>query len=251
MLPYFTFDSIKIGFLTVHVWGIFAALGFAVGVFVAAWSARKLRLDPEVIYDISPYLIVASIVGARIVFFLENPWLFTPLEFFQVWNGGLAFHGGFIGAVLTFVVYMRVKKLDLWKFGDAFAPAIALGHAIGRVGCYLTGLHIGKQADVPWAVFYEGSLRHPTPLYELLLLVVIFCFLVWFSRSRISLRFHGFVFAVYVLLYSTGRFFIEFFRTDPVYHGFTVAQYITIALFIGSIIFISVRLSRAQKHHSE
>ncbi len=243
-LPYRTFSSIDLGFLQLHVWGIFAALAFLVAFWFAAREAKRRRLDSEVIWDLAPWLIFGSILGARIVFFLENPLALTsPLEFFRVWNGGLAFHGGFAGGVAAFLIFARLRRLDFWKYADAVAPAIALGHAVGRCGCFLTGLHIGKEADVPWAVYYDGALRHATPLYEFMALMAIFGFLLWFRNQKLA--FDGFLFAAYLALYSVARFVIEFYRADPTYFGFTVAQYITVVLFAASSSFIVLRLRQA------
>ena len=243
MIPYKTFSTIELGFLKLHVWGLFVALGFLAGILLAAREARRRKLDPEVIYDVSPWIIIGSIIGARLVFILENPSAVTnPIDIISVWNGGMAFHGGLFGALTAAFIYVKRKKISLWKYADVFAPSIALGHAIGRVGCFLTGLHIGKETTVPWAVMYEGKLRHATPLYEFIALIGIFAALMWLRNRKISHSFDGFLFAAYVASYSVARFIIEFFRTDPAYFGFTAAQYIAAVLFVVAAAIIVRRL---------
>ena len=237
MIPYYPVSSIDLGFIKLHVWGIFAAIGFLVAIYTAARQARRKGLDPEVVYDVAPWIIIGSIIGARLVFILENPSAVeSALDIIAVWNGGLAFHGGFFGAIVAFLVYTQRRKLNFWKYADAIAPSIALGHAVGRIGCLATGLHIGKEANVPWAFLHDGVPRHPTPLYEILGLVPLFFFLRWLSFRKVSRSFDGFIFAAYVALYSALRFFVEFYRTDPAYYlGLTAAQFIVIGLFVASL----------------
>lgn len=235
MLPYKNFSTIELGFLKLHVWGIFVAIGFLAGIFLAAREAKRRKLDAEVIYDVSPWIILGSVIGARLVFLVENPWAVTGfMDVISVWKGGMAFHGGLFGALIAGFIFVKRRKISLWKYADAAAPSIAIGHAIGRVGCFLTGLHIGKETSVPWAVMYEGKLRHATPLYEFIALIGIFAMLMWLRKRKISQSFDGFLFAAYVAAYSFARFFIEFFRTDPAYFGFTIAQYIAAVLFVAS-----------------
>ncbi|MBI2141937.1 prolipoprotein diacylglyceryl transferase [Candidatus Woesearchaeota archaeon] len=235
MLPYNTFSTIELGFLKLHVWGLFVALGFLAGIFLAAREAKRRKLDPEIIYDVAPWIILGSIIGARLVFLIENPWAVAGfIDIISVWKGGMAFHGGFFGALIAGFIFVKKRKIHLWKYADAAAPSIAIGHAIGRVGCFVTGLHIGKETSVPWAVMYEGKLRHSTPLYELIALLGIFAALMWLRKRKLAGSFDSFLFLAYVAMYSAVRFFIEFFRTDPVYFGFTIAQYIVAVLFVGS-----------------
>src|SRR3989338_9207420 len=101
MLPYKTFSTIELGFLKLHVWGIFVAIGFLVGIFLAAREAKRRKLDPEIIYDVAPWIILGSIIGSRLFFLIENPWAVTSLiDIISVWKGGMAFHGGFFGALI-------------------------------------------------------------------------------------------------------------------------------------------------------
>ncbi len=245
MIPYKAFEMIDLGFIELRVWGIFAALAFIVGILFAAREARRRNLDPEVIYDAAPWIIAGSIIGARVLFLLENPWSVKGLlDIISVWNGGLSFHGGFLGGTVAFIFHIKKKGLKLWKYADAIAPALVLGHAVGRVGCYLTGMHIGREADLPWSIVQEGALRHPVILYEIAALLIIFAMLHFVSRKKIANSFSGFVFAVYVASYSIARFILEFFRTDPTYFGFSAAQYIVAVLFVASVGVIVLNLKK-------
>ena len=244
MLPYATFNEIHIGPVTFYVWGIMVALGILVGLILASREAKRKKLDPEEIYNIGIISVVSGILGARLVFALENPGALTSFwDFFRVWEGGLAFHGGFLGALGVGFLYIKIKKLDFPKYLDTLAPSIAIGHAIGRIGCILTGLHLGKETTSPLGVYYDGTVRHLTPLYEMVGLIVLFVILMKIRGKEGIENKDGFLFAIYLTSYSALRFVVEFFRADPVYYGLTIAQYITAVLFLAgvSIIFLKAR----------
>lgn len=252
MLPYATFNAIHLGPITIYVWGIMVALGILAGLILATREAKRKKLDAEEIYNIGIISVVSGILGARLVFALENPGALDSFwDFFKVWEGGLAFHGGFFGALAFGFAYIKIKKLDFKKYLDTFAPSIAIGHAIGRIGCILTGLHIGKETTSPLGVYYDGAVRHLTPLYEMVGLVVLFLFLMKIRQKDGIEKKGGFLFVIYLTGYSALRFVVEFFRADPVYYGFTVAQYITAVLFLAgiSIIFLKTHLFCLKKEN--
>ncbi|MDB6023867.1 MAG: prolipoprotein diacylglyceryl transferase [Verrucomicrobiales bacterium] len=140
----------------------------------------------------------------------------------MIQKGGLVFYGGFIGALLAMVLYTRLKKIPLWKFADAVAPSIALGHTFGRIGCLMTGCCFGKQCSLPWAItFPEGHETHvmgglatpvhPTQIYEAVLNFSLYLFLAWFYQRK---KFSGQVFAMYLICYAVLRSIVELFRAD-------------------------------------
>lgn len=245
MLIYPTFNEIHIGPITIYVWGVMVALGILVGILLATKEAKRKKLSQEEIYNIGIISVISGIMGSRIVFALENPAALTSFwDFFKVWEGGLAFHGGFFAAILVGYVYIRIRKLDFKKYLDAVAPSIAIGHAIGRVGCILTGLHLGKETTVPWGVYQNGAVRHLTPLYEMIGLVILFLILTKLKTHKLIEKKEGLLFTFYLTSYSALRFFVEFFRTDPAYYGFTIAQYITAVLFLAGAVIIFLKYAR-------
>src|SRR5436190_1204487 len=155
---------------------------------------------------------------------------------------------GLFGAILCTLVYLRMKKLPIWKFGDVMAPGIALGYAIGRIGCLMNGCCYGKETNVPWAIHFppdhetHGVGVHPTEVYETLLNIPLFFFLAWLFPRR---KFEGQVFATYLMCYAVLRSFVEFFRGDyPVLHGgwATQAHLISFAIFAaGAVLFFALR----------
>ncbi len=155
----------------------------------------------------------------------------------MIWSSGLLL------SLISSYIYLKKNKLDILKYLDVFAIAVPLGHAIARIGCYLIGDHIGKLTNVPWAISLNGS-THPVVLYEIILLLSIF--LVLYNLKDKNLE-KGSLFAIYLLSYSLGRFVIDFFRTDPLYYGLTIAQYFCIIMFLTMIIFVSLRKLRKYK----
>ena len=229
-------DSIafKIGGFTIYWYGILVAGGFLAGLCTASRRCVLDKLDGKVISDLGVWIILAGMIGARamhVVTYWEEQYADQPLShLLDFRGGGLVFHGGFIGAALAVILYVRLHgKQPLWKIADAFAPSIPLGHALGRLGCLMTGCCFGTACDLPWAIHFPAhspaftalgqaptdaahSLYvHPTQIYSALLNVALYGGLAWLYRHK---RFDGQVFGLYLAGYSINRFVVEFFRGD-------------------------------------
>jgi len=249
MIPYKIFHAVQLGPITIQPWGIMVALGFLAAVYIAVKEAKRKKEDVNKIYDLVFYIILSGIIGARIAYLIEY-WeeISSFIDVFKIWEGGLSFIGGLIGALIAVFAYVKLKKLDFWKTADIFAPALALGHAIGRIGCYLTGLHIGKLTTVPWAVMVNNELRHQTALYDIIAESANFLIL-WKLRTKKA--FDGFLFLLYLMMYSTERFVIDFFRADPLYYGLTATQWSLIFVFlIAGFLFIRYKKTEAGHERS-
>ena len=246
---------IKIGSIPLYTYGLFVALGFLTALGLAQKEARRLGENPALMVDLGFYLLIAAIVGSRVFFLIVNPdvILDNPLAAFQIWKGGLVFYGGFIAALITAIVFVRKKKLSFMRVADIFAPGLAAGHAVGRIGCFFAGCCYGKECDLPWAVVFKDPLSlaptgihlHPTQLYSVAANLIVFSIL-WFSRKRISIQ--GRLFWLYVLLYGVIRTTLEFFRGDPrgfIFGGPSVSQVIGVAL--ACVAAVALLLSRKQK----
>jgi phosphatidylglycerol---prolipoprotein diacylglyceryl transferase len=223
--------ALHAGALTVTWYGVMVALGFMAGLWSAGRRAPRAGIAGEKIIDLGPWLIGGAILGARALYvvsywqesFAGGPWW----EIFAVWKGGLVFYGGLIGASLAGIFYSRAKSLPLWGVADILAPSIALGHAIGRIGCLLNGCCYGRACSLPWAIRYPAGHQthplkspatpvHPTQVYESLLNLALYAGLAWLFRRR---RFSGQVFAAYLISYAALRSFVEMFRGDyPQYY---------------------------------
>lgn len=245
----------KIGPFTLHTYGLLVATGFLVGVALMAYQAKKEDVDPDAVMDFSFYVLVAAVVGSRLLYVLVNydDYINQPLGVFKIWEGGLVFYGGFLGAALAGFWYVKKEKLDTWKMADLAAPSIALGHAIGRWGCFSSGSCYGRPTDSwlgitftdPNAIAPLGVSLYPTQIFGSIMEFSIFLILI---SVRPHIKFKGQLFIMWMMLYAAGRFVIEFFRGDP--RGFIIpetastSQGIAVAVFAVGL-FMLVRLSRA------
>jgi phosphatidylglycerol:prolipoprotein diacylglycerol transferase len=209
-------------FNIIHSYGLMIAIGILVGLFLAWRQAAREGIDPNKIIDITFYLLVSALIGSRLLFVLMNfqEYAADPIKIFKIWEGGLVFYGGLIPAVAVGIWYIKRLGLPLWQVTDIFAPSVAIGHAFGRIGCFLAGCCYGKPSTLPWAVTFTdprslaplGIPLHPTQLYSSLGLFAIFAVLIWLRKRK---AFQGEIFWSYALMYSVFRFFIEFLRGDP------------------------------------
>jgi phosphatidylglycerol---prolipoprotein diacylglyceryl transferase len=207
----------------IHWYGVMVAIGFAAGLWTASRRALRSGIAPEQILDLGPWLILGAIVGARtlyVVSYWHESFAGKGLgEIFAVWNGGLVYYGGLIGATLASSLYLWRQKLPFWKVADAVAPSIALGSMFGRIGCLLNGCCYGRACDLPWAIrFPPGNALnaptypvHPTEIYDSLLNLGLYAALAWLYRRK---KFDGQVLAVYLVAYALLRSFVEMFRGD-------------------------------------
>ena len=211
----------RIGPFAVHTYGVFVAMAFLSAIALALRDARREGEDANKILDLCFYALVAAIVGSRVLYVLVNWSTFRhdPFEIVRIWHGGLVFYGGFIGALITALWYIRRNGLPLLRTVDIMAPPIAFGQFVGRIGCFFAGCCYGKTCDLPWAVTFthpeslapKGVPLHPTQLYSSLNSLFIFLVLVGLRRIK---RFEGQIFWVYVLLYGVTRSILEHFRGD-------------------------------------
>lgn len=211
----------RIGPFTVHTYGVFVATAFLSAIALALRYARREGEDANKILDLCFYALVAAIVGSRLLYVLVNWSIFRndPFEILRIWHGGLVFYGGFIGAVITALWYIRRNGLPLLKTLDIMAAPIAFGQFMGRIGCFFAGCCYGKTCDLPLAVTFthpeslapKGVPLHPTQLYSSLNSLLIFFVLLGLRRIK---RFDGQIFWSYVLFYGVARSILEHFRGD-------------------------------------
>ena len=233
---------IEFGFFKIFTYGLLVATGFLVAILLASSRAEKEGLDSQKVLDLCFYVMVSALLGARLLYVIVEYRYFldSPLEIFKFWKGGLVFYGGLILGVLISLWYLKRNQMPMWKTADLLAPSIALGQLIGRWGCFFAGCCYGKKTDVTWGITFtdprslaplEISL-HPTQVYLSLNAVFIFIFLMWLSKRKV---FDGQILWSYGILYSIGRFLIEYFRGDD--RGFPVEQVLSTSQFVGVFIF--------------
>ncbi|SRR6266536_2597527 len=257
-------ELFRIGNFPINTYGVFLALAFLSAILITVRLAGSVGLPRERIYDLSLWMLLASLIGSKVLMFLvepeyrEHPLQLLSLDFLR--SGGV-FYGGLIGAVLTGFFLMKRYELPWWKTADVCAPGIAIGNFFGRQGCFAAGCCWGKPTSLPWGVqFTERGHQitgvpidahlHPTQLYESFSMLLVFFFLLWLHKRK---RFDGQVILLYALFYSVIRFAIEFVRDDPrgdimgltTLTGLSTSQLISIALAAGALALLVIRWRRA------
>jgi phosphatidylglycerol:prolipoprotein diacylglycerol transferase len=257
-------ELFRIGNFPINSYGVFLALAFLCAILIAVKLAARDGLPKEKIYDLSLWMLLASLIGSKVLmFFTEPEYRDHPLQLISLdfLRSGGVFYGGLLGAVATGYFLMKRYKLPWWKTADACAPGIAVGNFFGRLGCFSAGCCWGKPTTLPWGVkFTELGHEitgvpidvplHPTQLYESFSMFIVFFFLLWLHKHR---RFSGQVILLYALLYSIIRFLIEFLRDDPrgdvfgltTKTGLSTSQLISIVVGIGALVLLVVRWRRA------
>ena len=217
----------EIGSFSLPTYGVLIALGFLVGISLSARLARRSGLDPERITNLGIVLLVSAIVGAKLFLIADN-WTYysadlSRLVSLEALRSGGVFYGGLVTAIGVAYYYTRRHKMPWLATADAMVPGLAFGHAIGRLGCYAAGCCWGREAHLAWAVTFTDPAAHsftgvplnvplhPTQLYEASGTALIGVVLLW-----LYLRPHpgGAILGAYLVLYSSFRFFVEFFRDD-------------------------------------
>ena len=250
-IPYF-------GPITVYTYGVLLAAAYLLGLKLAMVRASKRGLNEAKVLDLGIYIIIAALVGAKLLLLITDFRTFRadPAELLTLLRSGGVFYGGLILAVAVALWYIRRAGLPLWTTCDVFAPGIALGHVVGRFGCFFAGCCYGRPTTEPWGITFTDTFAasnvgtplgiplHPTQLYEagaeFLILVLLL------TTERKGRPFAGRTFWLYMLLYAASRFVIEFYRGDE--RGsvgmFSTSQFISIILAPLAIVML-VYLARA------
>jgi len=222
-------DLFQIGPLTVRAYGTMIVLGFFLGISLVRLRSKKYMMKWDDCLDLSFYLLLAGIVGGKLFYWLILPANFNsemellfsnPMRFLQNLGSGFEFFGSLFVGILTFILFVRRRRMPLLKTLDLFAPAMPLVHAGGRIGCFLAGCCFGKECNHWWAVTFNdpntlappGIPLHPTQLYESICLLILVGILLviekWVSKIE------GRMISLYVIGYTVIRFIVEYFRAD-------------------------------------
>jgi phosphatidylglycerol:prolipoprotein diacylglycerol transferase len=261
----------KLGGFNIYSYGALLALAFIAGTFLASLRAHKQGIDKNKIMDLSLYIAISSILGARIMFVALN-WGYykaNPLDIIKLWEGGLVFYGGLICAFIVVVFFLIKNKMPVLKVLDIFAAPLALGIAIGRIGCFLNGCCYGKISQ-RFGISYpalgnppafsqqvtDGLISThaqcslpvlPTQLYLSAVCLIIFLILWRFEQRR---HFQGFLFWIFILLYSFTRIIIEglrYYDANFMLHGMSVSQLISLLFMAISGLAVMIGYRRSRK----
>ncbi|HER24005.1 MAG TPA: prolipoprotein diacylglyceryl transferase [Candidatus Atribacteria bacterium] len=261
-----------IGSFSIYSYGLMIALAFITAILFAMKEAKKIGEDPERILDISLYVILGALIGGRLGYVLIylDYYMKNPLKILYFRQGGLSFLGGFLVAYFLCWLYVRKTKISFWKYADIAAPSIALGIAIGRIGCFLNGCCFGvvsenygiKFPSLNMPPVYLQQLKDgliapgssctlpviPTQIYTSLYGFLIFFILIRMKKHK---KYDGFLMLSFFLLYSISRFTIEFFRfyenNYKVFNLLTITQAILIGVVLVSLVFMNILKKKSKK----
>ena len=236
-------------FFTLHTFGALLAAAYAAAFWWLMRAGRREQLDADTLASLGFWAIVGAIVGAKALMILRDlpDYVAAPADLFSLSLLASAgdFYGGFIGALVASAIFFRRHpRLPFWRTADLCGPAIALGQAIGRIGCLMAGDDYGRATELPWAVTFTdpdaariggaplGVPLHPVQLYESVVCLLLFAWLVRLTRRK---RFDGEVILAYTLAYAVARFGLEFFRGDAD-RGFVFGGWLSTSQLIAVIL---------------
>ena len=242
-------DLIRIGSFHIATYGVMAALGMILGLAVVFRLARLQGLDPDKMWNLGVLVIFAGIVGSKILYVI-NEWGYSYHSISDIFSlstmqAGGVFSGGLVLAIIAAVWYLRRNRIPFLRATDVFAPGLALGHALGRVGCFAAGCCYGRPTSEPWGVIFTNPKAqeitgtpldvrlHPTQLYEMVAELMNFGILYYLATRK---KFEGEIIGLYLFLYGIERFVIEFFRGDSGRGEFFGIMSGTQAISIGLVI---------------
>ena len=239
---------IQIGELGIPSYGIMLAVSFLIAILLVKRASKHFAISPVIIENLAFYVMLGVIIGGRFLYVMFHwpQYEHDLLGIIRVWEGGMMFYGGFLGALVASLFYLQKEKLSVLLFGDLVAPAIALGEFFTRIGCFLNGCCFGTPSRLPWAVtFPENCVAggspvgdyalHPTQIYTALFSVALFFFL---NRRLYGKHKTGEIFSLYLIFSGIFRFSIDFIRYFENGANFWINQIIAVAVVLsGALIF--------------
>jgi phosphatidylglycerol:prolipoprotein diacylglycerol transferase len=257
MIPYpnISPEIVRIGPFAVRWYGVMYLLGFGASYSLVRYqiTKKKMRVGRDFVDSLYSYLILGLLLGARLgyVLFYDLPtYLSHPLEVFAVWHGGMSFHGGFIGSIIAGLLFCRKAQVDFWLMADLVLATAPIGLGLGRLGNFINGELYGRVSNEPWAMVFPsgGPLpRHPSQLYEIFLEGFVLFTVMWLLKERGFKT--GVLTSLFIILYGTFRFIVEFFREPDAQLGFilgpfTMGQLLSSLMVLAGAALLSLRMRR-------
>lgn len=248
-------NDINIGPITVHMYGIMIAIGFCAAVIMSIVRARKQKLEEDMIYNMLWMCLIGGFLGSRILYYLTVlPDIAKDPSILWDFGNGYVVYGGLIGGFLANLIYFKIKKQAFLPYFDLVIPQVALGQAFGRIGCFFAGCCYGKETTSPIGFTYHTSylaptnvVLIPTQVISSILDFILFFALLFYAKRKEA---KGTVGALYLLLYSAGRFFVEFLRGDVARGSvgiLSTSQFISIIMFLIGLFLYFVFSKREQE----
>ncbi len=242
---------LDIGPISIRWYGLLIAIAVITGVSLSQYLAKRRHVNPELIADLSIWLVIGAIPAARLyyVLFQWSEYEQHPEKIIAIWQGGIAIHGAIMGGTLAALIFAKLNRVSFWQLADLVAPSLILGQAIGRWGNFFNSEAFGRPTNLPWKLYIPIQNRpsalinfeyfHPTFLYESLWNLIVFALLITLFFRSLSGKPRwrlGTIFLFYVLGYSLGRFLIEGFRIDSLMLGsFRIAQVVSLIAIVLSL----------------
>jgi phosphatidylglycerol:prolipoprotein diacylglycerol transferase len=258
MIPYPKIDPVflRIGPLSFRWYGLMYAVSFVAAIFLvrAAAAKKRLKLTKDQVSDLILYAALGVILGGRlgyILFYNFNFYLSNPAKLIAVWEGGMSFHGGFLGVITAGYLFCRSRKLPFFAVADVAVISVPVGLGLGRLGNFINGELYGRATDVPWCMVFPAGgafCRHPSQLYEAFLEgIVLFVILFFLIRADLP---RGVSFWSLILFYGLFRFIVEFFREPDAQLGlilgpFSMGQILSFPMFVLGVVMV-IRAFRLQ-----
>jgi phosphatidylglycerol---prolipoprotein diacylglyceryl transferase len=239
--------AVQLGPLAVRWYGLMYVIGILGGWWLGRVQARRpwSQINTQQVDDMVTWIALGVILGGRVgsvLFYNFGEFLNDPLMLFRIWEGGMSFHGGFLGVLIAMAWYGRNIGVGFWTLTDFIAPLVTVGLGAGRIGNFINNELWGKATDVPWAFIVDGAPRHASQLYEAFLEGLVLFIILWIFASKPRPRMA--VSAMFLLCYGIFRFGVEFVRVPDEHIGylawgwFTQGQLLTAPMIIGGIVIL-------------
>ncbi|MEI2300237.1 prolipoprotein diacylglyceryl transferase [Ensifer sp. MJa1] len=249
ILPFPEIDPVivQIGPLAIHWYG----LAYVAGILIGWYYARRLATNTTLWRDNAPAMTIQQlddfllwaaggiVLGGRIgyiLFYDLGSVLANPIRALEIWNGGMSFHGGFLGTTLAMIIFARKNRIALWSLFDVVSAVVPIGLFFGRIANFINGELWGRLSSMPWAIVFPTGgpfARHPSQLYEAALEgLVLLTVLAWFIYRRQALKSPGLVTGIFVLGYAMSRIFVEFFREPDAQIGYLAGGWLTMGMLL-------------------
>ncbi len=243
----------ELGPISIRFYGLMYVVAILMAFYIVKREVKRkgIPLTEDQVTNFVIWGVVGGVIIARLYYVVFNAsfYMANPLEIPAIWHGGLAIHGGIIGGALGGGLYLRRRSVGFWTMADIMAPTMLLGQSFGRFGNFMNGDAHGAPTDMPWGIVFPygpasqefpGMATHPTMLYEIAFNMTFFCFL-WFVMRKRDYK-DGYLFALYIILYSSGRFVVEIFRADSLMMGpLRTAQVVSIGLILIALACIFIK----------
>jgi phosphatidylglycerol---prolipoprotein diacylglyceryl transferase len=234
MINYQPFQTLSLGPINIKVWGLMFSIAIIIGLI---WALRRSKTkEHDHILNIGLIAMIGGVIGSRLAFIIIYPDSFARLiDIFKFWQGGMISYGGFIVGAFLSLIYLKSKKLNVYRYLDIFAIPLALSIGITRIGCFLNHCHLGKETEIFWGINYLGETRHPISLYYSLSALLIMVILLIVEKRTTK---EGLLGLSLLILYPIFRLLVDQFAFyQPSYVGQINSLILILLLFFGISMF--------------